>query len=82
MHNGDLSASYNIGARSRIREYSKSLCRKAEVVQVGKSSPSVARHQQVVASPMSLVRSVPRGTLFLLCTIQASACCQKGNRHH
>jgi IS605 OrfB family transposase len=61
MYNSDLSASYNIGARYWIREYSKSLCRKAEVVQADKSSPCAARHQQVLASLISLLQSVPHG---------------------
>ncbi|HAM49191.1 MAG TPA: hypothetical protein DCP92_00270 [Nitrospiraceae bacterium] len=61
MCNSDLSASYNIGARYWIREYSKSLCRKAGVVQADKSSPCAARHQQVLASLNSLLQSVPHG---------------------
>ena len=64
LYNADLNASYNIGARYWIRErtgHAKSLSRNAQGVQGDKSFPCMARHQQTLASLISLVRPVPRG---------------------
>ena len=64
QYNCDLSASYNIGARYWIRElseHSKSLVREDRVAAGDESSSVVARHQQTLASLISLVRSVSPG---------------------
>ena len=66
MYNCDLSASYNIGARYWIREFqehSKSPVSNGRVIAGDKSSPAVARHQQTLASLISLVRSASLGGL-------------------
>jgi hypothetical protein len=66
INNADLSASYNLGARYWMREitdHSKSLGRNAQVVQGDKSSLCMARHQQTLASLISLARSLPQGNV-------------------
>jgi hypothetical protein len=57
-YNADLSASYNIGARYWIREIKqfKSLAGNSKVAVEDKSSFTVARHQQTMASLISLNR--------------------------
>jgi IS605 OrfB family transposase len=69
-YNCDLSASYNIGARYWIREYQehpKSQLRDGLVAAGGKSVPPVvARHQQCLASLISLVRSASPGSVSAL----------------
>lgn len=64
-----LSASYSIGTRHWIREYSKSLCRNTGALQADKSFPTAARHQRVSASLISWCSM----TVLRLCPIQASA---------
>lgn len=53
-YNADLSASYNIGARYWIREIQKSLKGNLQVAGVDISSILAARHQQTLASLISL----------------------------
>lgn len=61
-YNSDLSASYNIGARYWIRElFPKSLTGNSKVAGEGQSPCPVARHQQTLASFISLVRSASPG---------------------
>lgn len=62
-YNCDLSASYNIGARYWIRELLQSLDGNIQVAMCGKMPDIVARHQQTLASLISLVRSLPREAL-------------------
>lgn len=68
-YNADLSASYNIGARYWIRElqnqksFSKSLSSNVQVIGADVSSIPIARHQQTLASLISLVRQLPTATL-------------------
>jgi len=54
-YNADLSASYNIGARYWIREI-QSLAGNSKVAVTGESPVTVARHQQTLASLISLGR--------------------------
>ena len=63
-YNCDLSASYNIGARYWIREivdHSKSLAGNSKVAKRGQMPDLVARHEQTLASLISLVQFVPPG---------------------
>lgn len=62
-YNCDLSASYNIGARYWIREILQSLDGNIQVAMCGKMPDIVARHQQTLASLISLVRLLPREAL-------------------
>jgi IS605 OrfB family transposase len=54
-YNADLSASYNIGARYWVREI-QSLTGNSKVAVAGESPATVARHQQTLASLISLGR--------------------------
>ena len=63
-YNCDLSASYNIGARywiGEIVDYSKSLTGNSKVAKRGQMPDLVARHEQTLASLISLVQFVPLG---------------------
>ena len=61
-YNSDLSASYNIGARYWIRELPKSLAGNSGVAGEGESPfMPVARHQQTLASLISLARTASHG---------------------
>ena len=63
-YNCDLSASYNIGARYWIQEivdHSKSLAGNSKVAKRGQMPDLVARHEQTLASLISLVQFVPPG---------------------
>lgn len=62
LYNSDLSASYNVGARYWIREVFdnfKSFIRNNKVTIIDKNSVIVGRHQQTLASLISLSLVVP-----------------------